>query len=129
VVKVPTSVCDCSKEAKCCFMLPARLVMSGLANDVLNEVLNGLRKNLDYARLRQTLREKFGLSNAEDEVLREFYERLLELRRRGVDDVWIPVIKSYVLPILYKEILRLHCWEPTMVILQVHSGPELPRHS
>jgi len=103
VVKVPTSVCDCSKEAKCCFMLPARLVMSGLANDVLNEVLNGLRKNLDYARLRQTLREKFGLSDAEDEVLREFYERLLELRRRGVDDVWIPVIKSYVLPILYKE--------------------------
>jgi hypothetical protein len=103
VVKVPTSVCDCSKEAKCCFMMPARLVMNGLANDVLNEVLNGLRKNLDYARLRQTLREKFGLSNAEDEVLREFYERLLELRRRGVDDVWIPVIKSYVLPILYKE--------------------------
>jgi hypothetical protein len=103
VVKIPTSICDCSEKTKCCFMLPARLVMSGLANDVLNEMLNGLRKDLDYVRLRRALREKFRLDDAEDEVLRKFYEKLLELRRRGVDDVWIPVIKSYVLPILYRK--------------------------
>ena len=103
VVKIPTSICDCGEKTKCCFMLPARLVMSGLANDVLNEMFNGLRKDLDYVRLRRVLREKFGLEDAEDEVLREFYEKLLELRRRGVDDVWIPVIKSYVLPILYRK--------------------------
>ena len=103
VVKIPTSICDCSEEKKCCFMLPARLVMRGSANDVLNEILNGLRKDLDYVRPRRALRDKFRLDDAEDEVLREFYEKLLELRRRGVDDVWIPVIKSYVLPILYKE--------------------------
>ncbi|MFP3216638.1 MAG: hypothetical protein RXP99_05010, partial [Vulcanisaeta sp.] len=103
VVKIPTSICDCGEKTKCCFMLPARLVMSGLANDVLNEMLNGLRKDLDYVRLRRVLREKFGLEDAEDEVLREFYEKLLELRRRGVDDVWIPVIKSYVLPVLYRK--------------------------
>ena len=103
VVKIPTSICDCSEKTKCCFMLPARLVMSGLANDVLNEMFNGLRKDLDYVRLRRALREKFGLEDAEDEVLREFYEKLRELRRRGVDDVWIPVIKSYVLPILYRK--------------------------
>jgi hypothetical protein len=103
VVKIPTSICDCSEKTKCCFMLPARLVMSGLANDVLNEMFNGLRKDLDYVRLRRALREKFRLDDAEDEVLREFYEKLRELRRRGVDDVWIPVIKSYVLPILYRK--------------------------
>jgi hypothetical protein len=101
VVKIPTSICDCSEKTKCCFMLPAKLVMSGLANDVLNEMLNGLRKDLDYVRLRRALREKFRLDDAEDEALREFYEKLRELRRRGVDDVWIPVIKSYILPILY----------------------------
>jgi len=103
VVKIPTSICDCSEKTKCCFMLPARLVMSGLANDVLNEMFNGLRKDLDYVRLRRILRVKFRLDDAEDEVLREFYEKLLEVRRRGVDDVWIPVIKSYVLPILYRK--------------------------
>jgi hypothetical protein len=103
VVKIPTSICDCGKEKKCCFMLPARLVMSGLANDVLNEMFNGLRKDLDYVRLRRALRVKFRLDDAEDEVLKEFYEKLRELRRRGVDDVWIPVIKSYVLPILYRK--------------------------
>jgi len=103
VVKIPTSICDCGEKTKCCFMLPARLVMSGLANDVLNEVLNGLRKGLDYVRLRRALRERFGLDDAEDEVLRGFYEKLLELRRRGVDDVWIPVIKSYILPVLYRK--------------------------
>jgi hypothetical protein len=103
VVKIPTSICDCSEKTKCCFMLPARLVMSGLANDLLNEMFNGLRKDLDYVKLRRVLREKYGLDDAEDEVLRVFYEKLRELRRRGVDDVWIPVIKSYVLPILYRK--------------------------
>jgi SAM-dependent methyltransferase len=103
VVKIPTSICDCGEKTKCCFMLPARLVMSGLANDVLNEMFNGLRKDLDYVKLRRALREKFRLDDAEDEVLRELYEKLRELRRRGVDDVWIPVIKSYVLPILYRK--------------------------
>jgi hypothetical protein len=100
VVKIPTSICDCGEKTKCCFMLPARLVMSGLANDLLNEMFNRLRKDLDYVKLRQTLRE---IDNAEDEVLREFYEKLRELRKRGVDDVWIPVIKSYILPILYRK--------------------------
>jgi hypothetical protein len=103
VVKIPTSICDCGEKTKCCFMLPARLVMSGLANDVLNEMLNGLRKDLDYVRLKRALRVKIGLDDAEDEVLRELYEKLRELRRRGVDDVWIPVIKSYVLPVLYRK--------------------------
>jgi len=103
VVKIPTSICDCGEKTKCCFMLPARLVMSGLANDVLNEMFNGLRKDLDYIRLRRVLREKYRLDDAEDEVLREFYEKLRELRKRGVDDVWIPVVKSYVLPILYRK--------------------------
>jgi hypothetical protein len=122
VVKIPTSICDCGEKTKCCFMLPARLVMSGLANDVLNEVLNGLRKNLDYTSLRQTL-EKFKLSSAEDEVLREFYEKLLELKKRGVDDVWIPVIKSYVLPILYRKSFDYVVGNPPWLSLRYIADP------
>jgi len=103
VVKIPTSICDCGEKTKCCFMLPARLVLSGLANEILSEMHDGLRKGTDYVSLRQALRGRYKLTDAEDEVLREFYEKLLELKERGVDDVWIPAIKSYVLPILYRK--------------------------
>jgi len=103
VVKIPTSICDCGEKAKCCFMLPARLVLSGVANEILSEMHDELRKGTDYVSLRQALRGRYKLTDAEDEVLREFYEKLLELKKRGVDDVWIPVIKSYVLPILYRK--------------------------
>ncbi len=103
VVKIPTSICDCGEKAKCCFMLPARLVLSGLANEILSEMHDGLRKGTGYISLRQALRGRYKLTDAEDEVLREFYEKLLELRGRGVDDVWVPVVKSYVLPILYRK--------------------------
>ncbi|MCC6021363.1 MAG: hypothetical protein LM577_08385, partial [Thermoproteaceae archaeon] len=103
VVRIPTSVCDCGERTKCCLMLPARLVAGGLAGDVLSEMLDGLRRGLDRARLERILRERFGLNDAEVEVLGELYERLLELKRRGADDVWIPVIKSYVLPALYRK--------------------------
>jgi hypothetical protein len=123
VVKIPTSICDCGGEKKCCFMLPARLVMNGLANDALNEMLSGLRKDLDYARLRRVLRAKFRLEDAEDEVLRNLYEELHKLRKRGVDGVWIPVIKSYVLPVLYRKSFDYVIGNPPWLSLRYIADP------
>jgi len=115
VVKIPTSIHN--------FMLPARLVLSGLANEILSEMHDGLRKGTDYVSLRQALRGRYKLTDAEDEVLREFYEKLLELKKRGVDDVWIPVIKSYVLPILYRKSFDYVVGNPPWLSLRYIADP------
>jgi len=101
VIRVPTSVCDCDRKTNCCFMLPTRLVEDGSVGEVLNKIFDGLRNELEYERLDL---KKFDLSELEEEVLRHYlYDNLLDLKRRGVDEVWVPVIKSYVLPALYRN--------------------------
>ncbi|MFP3316639.1 MAG: hypothetical protein RXN91_09900, partial [Caldivirga sp.] len=84
---------------------------------------DGLRKGTDYVSLRQALRGRYKLTDAEDEVLREFYEKLLELKERGVDDVWIPVIKSYVLPILYRKSFDYVVGNPPWLSLRYIADP------
>jgi len=99
-VGVPAGACDRGGEAGRCFMVPARLVEDGSAGGVLGEIMGGLRDGREYERLDLG---KFGLSGPEGEVLRRLYDELLDLRRRGADGVWVPVIESYVLPALYRN--------------------------
>jgi hypothetical protein len=121
VIKVPTSVCDCSRETNCCFMLPARLAEGGSVGEVLTKILDGLRNELEYEHL--DLR-KFGLSELEEEVLRHhLYDKLLDLKRRGVDEVWVPVIKSYALPALYRNRFDYVVGNPPWLSLRYLADP------
>jgi len=85
------------------FLIPLRLVESGKALQLLSDLRERLKfgYSFDHVSVHRAL-GSYNLADDEKQVVRELYDKLLELRSRGVDDVWIPIIKSYLIPTLFK---------------------------
>jgi hypothetical protein len=102
VVKIPTVVGE--------FLLPLRLVRSDKLSEFLLKVSN--------------LLERTGSSNSDDSInvlkaytedyikeereaafiiLREFYTKLFELKKKNEDTIWIPIIKSHILSTMFER--------------------------
>jgi SAM-dependent methyltransferase len=103
VIKVPTAVGD--------FVLPARLVESGRPHEFLSTVQDLLEREWPsesseaesalgaFARVCASQEEAEACLN----ILKDFYGKLLELKKGGRDSVWIPIIKGHILPTLFKK--------------------------
>jgi hypothetical protein len=103
VVKVPTAVGD--------FMLPARLVESGRLHELLSTVQDLLERERPsessevvralgaFARIYASQEEVEAWLN----ILKDFYGKLLKLKKNDMDSVWIPIIKGHVLPTLFEK--------------------------
>jgi hypothetical protein len=103
VVKVPTAVGD--------FVLPARLVESGKLHELLSAVQDLLERERPsespevvralgaFARICASQEEAEAWLN----ILKDFYGKLLKLKKNGMDSVWIPIIKGHVLPTLFEK--------------------------
>jgi len=85
------------------FLIPLRLVESGKALQLLSDLRERLKfgYSFDHVSVHRAL-DPYNLADDERQVVRELYDKLLELRSRGVDDVWIPIIKSYLIPTLFR---------------------------
>jgi hypothetical protein len=103
VVKVPTAVGD--------FMLPARLVESGRLHELLSTVQDLLERERPsessevvralgaFARICASQEEAEAWLN----ILKDFYGKLLKLKKNDMDSIWIPIIKGHVLPTLFEK--------------------------
>ncbi len=96
VVRVPTAIDD--------FQIPLGLVEDKSVLQLLSELRAPLESgySVDHGLVREII-GKYRLSGAEEKLIRDLYSRLLDLRNKGVDSVWIPVIKSHVVPVLFKN--------------------------
>lgn len=90
VIAVPTAVGI--------FNLP--LSAMSRIKEVLEVITDSLRKGEPADRVLKKV-EVMGIRGADAEVIREFYEKLEELRRKGRDSVWVDVVKSYLIPNAY----------------------------
>jgi hypothetical protein len=103
VVKVSTSVGN--------FFLPAKLVESNLFHSFLLETRDLLEKN--YSSNDSAVKNAFksylvGCTTPEEQneymnILKSFYDKLFNLKSKGMDSVWVPIIKSYIYPTLFRE--------------------------
>lgn len=89
VIKVETSVGE--------FLLPERLVEEGLVTRFLDDLSEAINLGLGV----ENIASKYKLSSGELRIVRELYEKILELRNRGTDSIWISVIKSYLAPLAF----------------------------
>lgn len=92
VVKVETSVGA--------FLIPERLVGKGLVTMFLDD----LREAISLGRgVNGEFINKYSLSSGELKIIRELYAKVLDLKNRGIDTIWILVIKSYLAPLAFLE--------------------------
>jgi len=46
--------------------------------------------------------EKYGLTEEEKETIKDCYSKLMEFKKRNVDSVWIPILKTHLVSTYYK---------------------------
>ncbi|MCC6005088.1 MAG: hypothetical protein LM590_12200 [Thermofilum sp.] len=123
VVKVPTAVGD--------FTLPAGLVESGRLHEFLSTVQGLLEREQSSESLEvKKAFEVFAEVSASQEeaeawlnILKDFYESLLKLRKNDMDSVWIPIIKGHVLPTLFKKSFDLVVGNPPWLAYRYIADP------
>ena len=91
VVKVETSVDT--------FLIPERLVRRGLVTRFLDDLREAINLGLGI----KELVTKYKLFGGELKIIKELYTKILELKNRDADTIWIPVIKSYLAPLAFLE--------------------------
>lgn len=88
-VKIQTAIAE--------FTIPAAAM--GRLKEILEILTDSLNKELDQERVANIVSKWLGKN--EVELLKQFYKKLLELKRSGRDTVWLHVVKSYLIPNVY----------------------------
>ena len=91
VVKVETSIDT--------FLVPERLVKEGLATKFLDDLRDAINLELGV----ENIASKYRLTSGELKIVKKLYTKILELKNKGIDTIWIPVIKSYLAPLTFLE--------------------------
>jgi hypothetical protein len=107
VVKIPIAVEEVKE-----FLLPLRLVKSAEFTAFLSDIGSLLERNLSEksSEVQDTLKKYTKICESEEErkawikLLTEFYSKLLKLKNRGLDTIWIPIIKSYITSTMFEKI-------------------------
>jgi len=127
VVKIPIAV----KETKE-FLLPLKLVKSAEFTTFLSDIGSLLDRNLpeNFPKVIDTLKKYTRACEGEDErkawikLLIEFYGKLLTLRNRGLDAIWIPIIKSHVISITFTKMFDYVVGNPPWIVYKNIKNPE-----
>ena len=84
------------------FYLPLSLLDKSL--ELLNEFKRFIEAKSPYNNdSLQKILKKYDLSNIENKLVEETYDSLLDFRTRGVDSVWIPILKTYLMTNYFKD--------------------------
>jgi hypothetical protein len=107
VVKIPVTIEEVKE-----FLLPLKLVKSTEFTAFLSDISSLLERNLpkDSPEVLKTLSKYAENSESEEErkawikLLIEFYSKLLKLKSGGLDTIWIPIIKSYIISTMFEKV-------------------------
>lgn len=97
VVKIETTVDT--------FVLPYRLLREGIALNFLSELRECIENKLPFTNPRvRDIIKKYGITAFEAKVIEDgLYNKLLKLEKENLDKVWIPIIKSHIVPTIFRE--------------------------
>jgi len=103
VVKIPTVTGE--------FLIPLRVVRSDKLSEFLLKVSDllerpGLTNSADSINVLKAYTEGY-INQEESEavlrILREFYTKLFELKKKNEDTIWIPILKSHILSTMFEK--------------------------
>ncbi|MCE4612758.1 MAG: hypothetical protein F7C07_02865 [Desulfurococcales archaeon] len=117
LVEVPTTVGK--------FYIPVRFVREASILQLLAELRDPIRSghSMGHKNVKEVL-DKYTLSGAEKQVIKRLYYKLLDLKKKGVDDVWIPVIKSHIVSALYRNKFDYVIGNPPWIAYRYLVNPE-----
>ncbi len=87
------------------FFLPFRLLKEGVMLGFLSELRECIENKLSFSNPRvKEIIKKYKVTPFEAKVIEDgLYNKLLKLEEEKLDKVWIPIIKSHIVPIIFKE--------------------------
>ena len=116
-VRVPTVVGD--------FQIPARLIRDGMVLQLLTDLREPIKHGYGVGhRIVWEILERYPLSRAERQVVKGLYNKLLDLKKKGVDDVWIPVIKSHIVSTLFRNSFDYVVGNPPWIAYRYIANPD-----
>jgi len=127
VVKIPVTVEEVKE-----FLLPLKLVKSTKFTAFLSDISSLLERNLpkDSPEVLKTLSKYAENSESEEErkawikLLIEFYSKLLKLKNRGLDTIWIPIIKSYIISTMFGKMFDYIVGNPPWIVYRLIANLE-----
>jgi len=127
VVRIPIAVEEVKE-----FLLPLKLVKSAELSAFLSDVGSLLERNLpeNSSEVLNTLKKYTNICESEDEgkawikLLTEFYSKLLKLKSRGLDTIWIPIIKSYITSTMFEKMFDYVVGNPPWIAYRYIANPE-----
>lgn len=81
------------------FQIPSRIVDKAV--DLLNDFKDYIEAESPFGAVKEI--EKYNLTKEELKLVQDVYEKLLSFKKRGIDSVWIPILKSYLVSTYYKD--------------------------
>jgi hypothetical protein len=127
VVRIPIAVEEVKE-----FLLPLKLVKSAELTAFLSDVGSLLELNLseNTSEVLNTLKKYTMICESEDErkawikLLMEFYSKLLKLKNRGLDTIWIPIIKSHITSTMFEKMFDYVVGNPPWIAYRYITNPE-----
>jgi hypothetical protein len=127
VIKIPIAIEEVKE-----FLLPLRLVKSAEFTAFLSDIGSLLERNLseNTSEVLNTLKKYTMICESEEErkawikLLTEFYSKLLKLKSRGLDTIWIPIIKSYITSTMFEKIFDYVVGNPPWIAYRYIANPE-----
>jgi hypothetical protein len=128
VVKIPIA----TEEVKE-FLLPLKLVKAAdKLTEFLSEVGSLLERNLpeNSPEVLDKLKRYTEICESEDErkawirLLTEFYSKLLKLKNKGLDTIWIPIIKSHIISTMFEKAFDYVVGNPPWITYRDIANPE-----
>ena len=127
VVRIPVAVEEVKE-----FLLPLKLVKSAELTAFLSDIGSLLDRNLPVNSLEvlEVLKKRTGICEGEDErrawvkLLAEFYGNLLKLKGRGLDTIWVPIIKSYIVSTMFERMFDYVVGNPPWIAYRYIMNPE-----
>jgi len=84
------------------FLIPLRILNKAI--DLLNELKDFIEAQAPFENKElQKILTKYNLSREELVLIANVYNTLLQFKKAGVDSVWIPILKSYMVSIYFKD--------------------------
>ncbi len=84
------------------FLIPSSLVRDGRILNILSDLRPYIKERIPFKSIANELNQRYNLSEIELSSIEEMYKKLLNLEVAGIDRLWIPIIKSYIVPVAYK---------------------------
>jgi hypothetical protein len=130
VVRIPVAVEEVKE-----FLLPLKLVKSAELTAFLSDIGSLLDRNLpvDSSEVLEVLKKHTRICDSEDErrawvkLLAEFYSNLLKLKGRGLDAIWVPIIKSYIVSTMFEGMFDYVVGNPPWIAYRYIMNPEYQR--